>query len=120
MCLAVCTIYNKLLNIDLMVRLNLIWYTTHGSSIPVVACGKFIYLSSLSESSEGQHAYCQFVCLVGWGVRSLAEIPQGSFVCEYTGELISDTEADAREDDSYLFDLDCKVCTNQTTTTLLP
>lgn len=44
----------------------------------------------------------------GWGVRSLAEIPQGSFVCEYTGELISDTEADARDDDDYLFDLDCK------------
>jgi len=49
------------------------------------------------------------VCIVGWGVRSLAEIPKGSFVCEYTGELISDTEADARADDSYLFDLDCKV-----------
>lgn len=44
----------------------------------------------------------------GWGVRSLTEIPQGSFVCEYTGELISDTEADARDDDDYLFDLDCK------------
>ena len=27
--------------------------------------------------------YCMFI--VGWGVRSLAEIPQGSFVCEYTG-----------------------------------
>ena len=51
----------------------------------------------------------QDVCIVGWGVRSLAEIPKGSFVCEYTGELISDTEADARDDDSYLFDLDCKV-----------
>ena len=33
-------------------------------------------------------------------------------MCEYTGELISDTEADAREDDSYLFDLDCKVRTS--------
>ena len=53
--------------------------------------------------------YCMFI--VGWGVRSLAEIPQGSFVCEYTGELISDTEADARDDDDYLFDLDCKVWT---------
>ena len=53
--------------------------------------------------------YCMFT--VGWGVRSLAEIPQGSFVCEYTGELISDTEADARDDDDYLFDLDCKVWT---------
>ena len=43
-------------------------------------------------------------------MRSLADIPQGGFVCEYTGELISDTEAEARDDDSYLFDLDSKVC----------
>ena len=40
----------------------------------------------------------------------------GSNVCEkdlccfrYIGELISDSEADRREDDSYLFDLDNKV-----------
>uniref|UniRef100_A0A4W6EN57 Euchromatic histone-lysine N-methyltransferase 2 n=1 Tax=Lates calcarifer TaxID=8187 RepID=A0A4W6EN57_LATCA len=30
------------------------------------------------------------------------------FICEYVGELISDAEADVREDDSYLFDLDNK------------
>lgn len=57
--------------------------------------------------------------IVGWGVRSLAEIPQGSFVCEYTGELISDTEADARDDDDYLFDLDCKVWTEPAAKTTL-
>ncbi|KAI0218690.1 Histone-lysine N-methyltransferase EHMT2 [Lamellibrachia satsuma] len=44
----------------------------------------------------------------GWGVRTLLNIPQGTFVCEYIGELISDTVADNREDDSYLFDLDNK------------
>ncbi|XP_067056627.1 histone-lysine N-methyltransferase EHMT2-like isoform X1 [Acropora muricata] len=49
----------------------------------------------------------------GWGVRSLAEIPEGSFLCEYTGELIPDSEADDRDDDSYLFDLDCKESTNE-------
>nr|XP_014342069.1 PREDICTED: histone-lysine N-methyltransferase EHMT1 isoform X4 [Latimeria chalumnae] len=43
-----------------------------------------------------------------WGVRALQDIPQGTFVCEYVGELISDAEADVREDDSYLFDLDNK------------
>lgn len=48
----------------------------------------------------------------GWGVRSLAVIPQGGFVCEYTGELIPDSEADDRDDDSYLFDLDCKESTS--------
>lgn len=30
----------------------------------------------------------------------------------YIGEIISDTEADTREDDSYLFDLDNKVRTS--------
>ena len=46
---------------------------------------------------------------MGWGVRALQTIPQGTFICEYVGELISDAEADVREDDSYLFDLDNKV-----------
>lgn len=44
----------------------------------------------------------------GLGVRALQTIPQGTFICEYVGELISDAEADVREDDSYLFDLDNK------------
>ncbi|XP_013409361.1 uncharacterized protein LOC106172957 isoform X1 [Lingula anatina] len=44
----------------------------------------------------------------GWGVRTLQDVPQGTFICEYIGELISDSEADRREDDSYLFDLDNK------------
>lgn len=42
----------------------------------------------------------------GWGVRTLTLIPKGTYVCEYIGEIISDCEADQREDDSYLFDLD--------------
>ena len=46
---------------------------------------------------------------MGWGVRPLSDVPKGSFVCEYVGELISDSEAETRED-SYLFDLDNKVC----------
>ncbi|CAH1402619.1 unnamed protein product [Nezara viridula] len=41
-----------------------------------------------------------------WGVITLKEIPKGTYVCEYIGEIISDCEADTREDDSYLFDLD--------------
>ncbi|XP_037653076.1 histone-lysine N-methyltransferase EHMT1 isoform X5 [Choloepus didactylus] len=45
---------------------------------------------------------------MGWGVRSLQDIPLGTFVCEYVGELVSDSEADVREEDSYLFDLDNK------------
>lgn len=45
----------------------------------------------------------------GWGLRTLRHIPKGSYVCEYVGEIISDSEADHREDDSYLFDLDNRV-----------
>jgi len=43
---------------------------------------------------------------MGWGVKSLVDIPKGGFVCEYVGELISDAEAEQRENDSYLFDLE--------------
>ncbi|VBB27221.1 unnamed protein product [Acanthocheilonema viteae] len=41
----------------------------------------------------------------GWAVRSCSLILKGSFVCEYTGELISDADADRREDDTYLFEI---------------
>uniref|UniRef100_A0AAY5K649 Euchromatic histone-lysine N-methyltransferase 1a n=1 Tax=Esox lucius TaxID=8010 RepID=A0AAY5K649_ESOLU len=46
---------------------------------------------------------------MGWGVKSLQDIPQGTFICEYVGEIITDAEADGRENDSYLFTLDNKV-----------
>ncbi|KAL3524114.1 hypothetical protein ACH5RR_016948 [Cinchona calisaya] len=42
----------------------------------------------------------------GWGVRSREDIPSGSFICEYIGELLLDQEADQRSNDGYLFDLD--------------
>lgn len=45
----------------------------------------------------------------GWAVRALQDIQRGTFVCEYVGEIIPDSEADIRDDDSYLFDLDNKV-----------
>ncbi|GLJ46575.1 hypothetical protein SUGI_0981510 [Cryptomeria japonica] len=42
----------------------------------------------------------------GWGVRSLSSITSGSFICEYTGELLSDMEAEQRTgNDEYLFDI---------------
>lgn len=44
----------------------------------------------------------------GWGVRTLKSIPKGSFICEYVGEVITDLDADHRDDDSYLFDLDSR------------
>lgn len=44
----------------------------------------------------------------GWGICTLRAIPKGAYVCEYIGEIISDSEAEQREDDSYLFDLDIR------------
>ncbi|KAK4881578.1 hypothetical protein RN001_004897 [Aquatica leii] len=44
----------------------------------------------------------------GWAVRTLCNISKGTFVCEYIGEIITDVEADRREDDSYVFDLDSR------------
>ncbi|EHA8589632.1 histone-lysine N-methyltransferase, H3 lysine-9 specific SUVH6 [Cocos nucifera] len=41
----------------------------------------------------------------GWGVRSLNSIPSGSFICEYIGEMLQDTEAEQRNNDEYLFDI---------------
>lgn len=45
----------------------------------------------------------------GWGIKTLRNIAKGAFVCEYIGEIINDFEADQRDDDSYLFDLDNRV-----------
>lgn len=42
----------------------------------------------------------------GWGVRALTSITSGSFICEYTGELLEDKEAEERiGNDEYLFDI---------------
>ena len=45
----------------------------------------------------------------GWGLRSRSFIATGTFVCEYVGELLTDTESNVRgkeKGDEYLFDLD--------------
>uniref|UniRef100_A0A8C5FLZ9 Euchromatic histone-lysine N-methyltransferase 1b n=1 Tax=Gadus morhua TaxID=8049 RepID=A0A8C5FLZ9_GADMO len=44
----------------------------------------------------------------GWGVRALQDIPQGTFICEYVGEIISEEEAEMRKNDTYLFSMDNK------------
>jgi len=41
----------------------------------------------------------------GWGVRSSKVLSKGTFICEYIGEIISDSDADRRLNDTYLFDL---------------
>ena len=42
----------------------------------------------------------------GWGIRSWDSINAGSFVCMYSGKLLSDLETEDLEDDMYTFDLD--------------
>jgi hypothetical protein len=52
--------------------------------------------------------------LCGWGVRTLVDIPAGTFVCEYVGEIISEQEAERRASpemgDEYLLSLDTVWC----------
>ncbi len=55
--------------------------------------------------------------LCGWGVRALEDIPAGTFVCEYVGEIISEEEAERRDvrvsphmGDEYLLSLDTVWC----------
>lgn len=43
----------------------------------------------------------------GWGVRSWDTIPAGAYVCEFTGEIMTQDEAEFRGNDDYIFDLDC-------------
>ena len=45
----------------------------------------------------------------GWGVRTTHNIPEGTYVCQYIGEIITDEEANNRvhhNGSTYLFDLD--------------
>lgn len=41
----------------------------------------------------------------GWGVKSMVNVPKGTFILEYVGELIGQREANARSETAYLFDL---------------
>uniref|UniRef100_A0A667ZB09 Euchromatic histone-lysine N-methyltransferase 1b n=1 Tax=Myripristis murdjan TaxID=586833 RepID=A0A667ZB09_9TELE len=45
----------------------------------------------------------------GWGVRTLQDIPNGTFISEYVGEIITEMEAQTRNNDTYLFTLDDKM-----------
>ncbi|XP_066496942.1 histone-lysine N-methyltransferase EHMT1-like [Tiliqua scincoides] len=44
----------------------------------------------------------------GWGVRTVQDLSEGTFICQYFGEFISATELRQREDDTYHYRVDSK------------
>ncbi|XP_024538885.1 histone-lysine N-methyltransferase SUVR4 isoform X2 [Selaginella moellendorffii] len=57
----------------------------------------------------------------GWGVRTTEDLPMGAFVCEYIGEILTNTELDERNEERFLKQsrhfypiyLDSDVCTER-------
>ncbi|XP_045102813.1 histone-lysine N-methyltransferase EHMT1-like isoform X2 [Portunus trituberculatus] len=97
------------------------WFDPDGRLLPefnyadppmIFECNRACRCNKLSCNNRvvqhGISAHMQLFKTVGkgWGVRALKTIQKGSYVCEYVGEIITDLEADQRQDDSYLFDLD--------------
>lgn len=111
------------------------WNISPHAALP--DCGQRLGCTSFKNHSEGEEStsgksclsvshslifkFIGFFALFYWFVLLLIitahDSPwQGSYVCEYVGEIITDLEADQRQDDSYLFDLDNRVrYTNYTT-----
>lgn len=59
---------------------------------------------------RGQNVALQVVqatasAALGWTVSAVGDVARGTFVAEYTGELLTDAEAARRADSSYVFDL---------------
>lgn len=56
---------------------------------------KYLFLVS-SSFTDNQYALMLQVFLTdrhkGWGLRTLQDLPKGSFVCEYVGEILTNTE----------------------------
>ena len=63
------------------------------------------------EQAERQTILDFFLSFIirGWGVMSLDDIPQGSFICCYIGLIVTDDTADKRglhSGDNYMAELD--------------
>ncbi|VEN36415.1 unnamed protein product [Callosobruchus maculatus] len=99
------------------------WYTEDGrlqsdynfSDPPMVfecnetcACNAITCKNRLVQKGVQQRFQLYKTEFKGWGVKTLRFIPKGSYVCEYVGEILTDVEANSRDEDSFLFDLDNK------------
>jgi [histone H3]-lysine9 N-trimethyltransferase EHMT len=73
----------------------------------VCCCSKLLCKNRIVQNGIRLH-FQVFECDMkrkGLGVKCLTKITKGSFISEYTGEILTDLEADRRTDDSYFFDL---------------
>ncbi|VDN55452.1 unnamed protein product [Dracunculus medinensis] len=76
----------------------------------IIECNSSCFCSSSCKSKIAQRGIRHRLEIFrsskyGWAVRSAVPISKGDFICEYTGELISNEEADRREVDTYLFEI---------------
>ncbi|XP_016649673.1 PREDICTED: histone-lysine N-methyltransferase, H3 lysine-9 specific SUVH5-like [Prunus mume] len=75
--------------------------TITGTKSLIYECGIMCKCSSSCKNRISQHGI-QFKLEVfrtkskGWGVRSRSYIPQGSFICEYVGEILQDKQVKQR------------------------
>ncbi|XP_053132898.1 histone-lysine N-methyltransferase EHMT1-like [Hemicordylus capensis] len=92
------------------------WYTLDGQLVP----------TSAREAERGYVYECHVLCWCakscpnrvvqkglriqlqlyktlekGWGIRTVQDLPRGTFICQYFGELLPDTEIEQREEDTY-------------------
>lgn len=97
-------------------------YTSRGKrrvkqGAPIYECNKACKCSADCPNRVVQNGRKQTLCIFktkdrGWGVRTEKVIPEGQYVCEYVGEIISyeETERRGKKYDAvgltYLFDLD--------------
>ncbi|KAJ8259812.1 hypothetical protein GJAV_G00173760 [Gymnothorax javanicus] len=73
-----------------------------GYSLPVFECNAMCGCSEACCNRVVQRGLGLRLCvfptrLKGWGVRAMEPIPQGTFVCEYAGEVIGSEEACRRQ-----------------------
>lgn len=73
----------------------------------VCGCNKLLCKNRIVQNGS-KVAFQIFECaerVKGFGVRGITEIPRGTFIAEYTGEILTENEVDRRTDDGYFFDL---------------
>lgn len=98
------------------------WYSTDGRLVSdfkyhdpamifecndVCGCNKLLCKNRIVQNGS-KIAFQIFECgerVKGFGVRGITEIPRGTFIAEYTGEILTENEVDRRTDDGYFFDL---------------